>query len=77
MTIADLLELLERPRARLPYFLESGQRGDTVLVRVNEGEVLVALDDVDETELPTAALSPLEAMKFAAALVAAAREAAG
>ncbi len=39
--------------------------------------MLVALDDVDETELPTAALSPLEAMKFAAALVAAAREAAG
>ena len=46
-------------------------------MRVNEGEVLVALDDVDETELPTAALSPLEAMKFAVALVAVAREAAG
>jgi hypothetical protein len=72
-----LLELGEAGEPPLPFMLVSTDRGDAVSVRVGEpGEVLVALDDVDESPVPTAALTPLEAVRVAAALLHAAREAA-
>jgi hypothetical protein len=72
-----LVGLLAAGEPPLPFMLVSADRGDAVSVRVSEpGEVLVALDDVDDSPVPTAALTPLEALRVAAALMHAAREAA-
>lgn len=59
-----------------PFSLISGDRGDAVFVRFAQGEVLMGVDDVDESPVPTVALTPLEAVRVAAALLHAARGAA-
>jgi hypothetical protein len=71
-----LLELGEVGEPGPPFTLVSSDRGDAIGVRFAPGVVSVTLDDVDESAVPTALLTPFEALQLAAALLHAAKEAA-
>ena len=58
------------PGPELPGIVEC-ESGDTVQVDASSECVFLVLDDVDDTALPTARLTPYEARLLAAALVAA------
>jgi hypothetical protein len=61
---------------QLPFLLVSADRGDAISIRSGAGEVLIAIDDVDDTPVPTVAVTPLEALRISKALLIAAKEAA-
>jgi len=57
-----------------PYsdLLDAGSGDAVAIASTTDGDILITLDDVDDTIVPTARLTPLEAERLAASIMTAA-----